>query len=359
MRTFMTYFNTTIFPTKRRLAWDNQFYNRLLQTIFDPDKVLDAINQQKAISFSNDAIDDLTHEELQQAIQAIDDNTVSNYSLTNYPVGFEFIGNVGLSVSELKELSQSTQLLYHVVLSDVMRSFIDPDSEGNQSEIQTFYENYISKYPEQEQYALDEAQKYFNHMLGLAEPIIRAHRRIALADRSLQSTLKKCDSQPPVNEAVGDICQEVYRLSQQVKSAADIDVLADVLNQCSSVLMNPNADTITSCIEKANSLSNQSLTKSLSGMLLTFAGFMLLSASIMVAVESFGIAAPLSALGMALGESLICGSFAASSAFLGAGGASYGSYLFFKHSESNLLSKRLHSFANTAGNSQMETQPTF
>ncbi len=338
----MAYYNTTIYPENRQRAWEKQFVDRLLKAIFDNRQLLLAFNQEAVISSNNVPRKDLSYEELQDALQAIEDDDLSNYHLTEYPVSNELISKVGFSNDDL---NITTQLLYHVVLALSLRPLLDSDPDGNLSEIKQIFQNYIDKHPEQEQYVKDETKLYFDHLLSLAGPIICARRRFEIADNSLQTGMRCYDDQSLIIGVIESIRQEVYTRATQVKCTDDINLLIGVLDTCTNVLTNPNEKTIQDCIEKGNSLSNHSLAKTLGGLVLTLVGVLVLSISVMVAVESFGVAAPLTALGFAFGESLICGSLAGGSALLSTGAGAYGSYTLFKHAPSNPLSDNIHILA--------------
>lgn len=343
----MAYYNTTIFPAKRRLVWEEQFSNMLLKTLFDEEQILKAVNEEQLISIENSPISDLTVEELQEALEVIERGEDHYFSLTDGSISEELLSKVGMAQADLDGMGFKEKFLYHTILAHAMRTLMGYENEEKPTEFKKIYSDYIAKHPEQEQYAKDETIIYFNHALSIVEPIIRAYRHFIKANQLFQIGLQKYESDSPVSQYAQKIYEDIFTMAKQVKSAEEIDTLADVTETCAKALINPSSETMQACIDKGNELSNQSFTKSLGGAMLTFAGVAIFSISVVVAIESFGLAAPLSAMGIALGESLVFGSLATGTAAVGATGGVFGSYTFFKHSQSDPLSQDLNGIAQT------------
>lgn len=343
----MAYYNTTIFPTKPRLQWEKTFKSELLKCLFNPEQLLNAINQEKAISIQGSPVDDLTYEELAEAIEHIENENYQTYSLTTNTLDFELLSMAGISQDMLDEMSIMTKFSYHNVLAHALRPLVGYEDAKEPTEFKKIYQDYIDKHPEQKEYVENETKNYFYHLLQLAEPIIHAHQKFVHANQTFQTQLNANQNNPTLCQYALKLRDEVLQLSKKVHSVEEIDTLVDVEETCAKALKSPSDETIQACIDKGKELTNLSITKSLGGLMLSLAGVAILTISVAVALESFGIAAPLSVLGMGLGESLIFGGLAGGSAALGAGGSAYGSYMFFKHSQSVPISEDLFAVAKT------------
>jgi hypothetical protein len=343
----MAYYNTTIYPSKRRQIWEAQFKDKLFKALFDENHLLNIINQEQAICIYDMPVSDLTNEELQIALQAIAEGNTQQYRLTSGNLNLELLSQTGLDVNEIENISYQAKFYYHSVIANALHQLMGFETDEMPTEFRKIYLDYIAKHPEQEQYAQDETKIYFSYLLSLAAPVLRAHDQLVKTDQLLSNSLQRYPNDSPVVQYAQEIRQEVYQLAKQATSPDEINMLADLEATCANALVNPSAETIKACIDKGNLLSNHSVAKSLGGIAITLAGAMIFSLSIAIAVESFGVAAPLSALGMALGESLVFGSLATSSAALGASSSAYGSYMFFKHAHTDPIAEDIHQFANS------------
>lgn len=144
----------------------------------------------------------------------------------------------------------------------------------------------------------------------------------------LELTLKSTTCHPDVKKCGYTAIEQVRKL--EAENTTDLSTLTHLIHSTNDVIKEPNKH-FDGYRQLANKMpTKRSWGKILSGVALALLGAVIVAASVAVAVASFGVATPLSAMGIVIGASVVTAGVACAAGVVGLGAMTAGSILFFK-----------------------------
>tara|TARA_B100000949_G_C14132263_1_gene387123 strand:- start:25 stop:780 length:756 start_codon:yes stop_codon:yes gene_type:complete len=235
----------------------------------------------------------------------------------------------------------SQKLFYDAAIYYALAPVLSPASHENiTGTIAQIYHKFFDKKELSVEQQEQEDANLEQSIISMARHVIREHQAFVFSHQKLVNLLQD----PNVNE---DMCKVGYQLLDDITAFAKTpqgysnpEWLTKVLETCSTAIENPSIESSIKCATLSQQAGNRSIPSAIKNALMTLAGFTLISASILLGVETLGLAAPISAIGISMGASMLAAT-ASTSAVIGILGTGKGASGFFKSIHQSDLSTRL------------------
>lgn len=316
---------TGLFPNVKIALKDN-FLIFLLDTLMDEKALVDAFNTRESITKNGKKYNAFTNiAEIKKALEAIDAKNNAEYDIydpTRLGTGLQ---KAGFNKFELESLNLSEILIWEAIIAST-----------HQKILVDINKHYLPLYADDVRDAeadLADQKTFEKNLYEMAGNLMRLQPALPLIIQRQPTTdlnmlnqackelfnISKEKSESPLGK-LG--MHAAYRIKKAQKdgliSAADLPMITQYTRVMTAVVNNPNDYNIAKHKENTQKVFgfNRKWKNIIGGAMLSFFGAIMVTASIGLAVATFGISTPLSAIGLSLGTTLI-----ASGVMIGLAGA--------------------------------------
>ncbi len=330
-----------IFSLQEQQKLHQKFRENLRSILYDPDRMLAAVNSRSSITINGYIRQDLTMDELTIALNQLQQNYFELYNINPQIKVNATLLRAGLTPQETWNLPIGEQIIYdasiHYALTPVLSPPPDDSITGTISHI---YQKFIANKKISESQYEEAYENLQQSLISISRHAIREHQAFAFNYQKLATFLSDTDIDEQVRDIGYQLLDEINTLAKTPKGYSNPQWLTKVLETCYTAIQNPSIESAIECAELSQQAGNRSIPNAIKNALMTLAGFTLISASILLGVETFGLASPISAVGISMGIAALAGT-ASASAVVGIFSSGKGANGFFQSIHQSNLSKNL------------------
>ena len=314
-----------------------QFTENLRSILYNPEKMLEALNFRSSITINGEAHQNLTMEDLTNAFNDLQKNYITTYDINPQINTDETLRRSGLSYDEINALSISIKLFYDAALYYALDSVLSPTPKDSITGKITFiYHKLIDKKERSE----SQCANLESSLISSARHIFREHQEFTSCYGDFNALSKQNFTYESMYSIAAQIFNDIEEMAKTPKGYSNPEWMTKVLKTCCNAIQNPSIEAAIECEKLSKQADSRSLPSTIKNSLMALAGIVLIFTSILLSVETLGLASPISAMGISMGSSALAVS-AGASAVTGICGSVTGTNCFFQGMQKSSLSTDL------------------